>query len=152
MSWELIASIIAAPGVWEGVKYLLNRKTNKRVAVAEASLAEVNVFQQQIVVLQNQVAILQGQLENAGKTIDFYQEQLQEKEERFAKQTEIVRDLQSELFKEKDLRHDAEMELATKRCNDIPCPYRRPPTSYTGEPPSGVNIHEYKRTQKLLHQ
>ena len=34
MYWEIIATILGALGGWEAIKYLINRKTNKRVAEA----------------------------------------------------------------------------------------------------------------------
>lgn len=142
MTWEIIISIIGALGGIEGLKYLLNRKANKRIAVAEAAVSEVNVFQQQI-------NILQTQLEKAGQTIDFYQEQLQEKEVRFKEQTDVVRSLQKEVFEEKDNRHNAELELAIVRCKDLECPFRQPPNAHT-PPPNGMSIAEYHEQRKRL--
>lgn len=121
-----ITTILGALGGWEAVKYFLNRRTNRRKAEAEADSTE---------------------LKTLIEVNDFLQAQLKAKEERFAKQTEVVRDLQGEVFKEKDLRHAAELELVVKRCNEIPCPYRQPPTEFT-QSADGLDIHQYHAQRK----
>lgn len=127
MWWESIIAIITALGGIETVKFFLNRKTNSRIALAEAQAAEFHTLQE---------------------TVVFLQHQLQEKEERFANQTDRLRSTQDDLFKERELRHKAELELALKRCDDQYCPFRRPPNAHT-PPHPGVTKEEYHQ-QKLL--
>lgn len=142
MDWTSIIAIIGSLGGWECIKWIINRRANKRLAEAEASNSEVGVFERQL-------TILQTQLEKSGQTIDFYQQQLQEKEERFAKQTDIVRDLQSQMFAEKDARHNSELELAIVRCKDLECPFRQPPNAQTPPPPN-LSRDEYHIQRRLL--
>ena len=68
----VIASVLTACGGWEAIKYLLNKETNKRIAEAEADSVEFTLLRD---------------------TNNFLQEQLQNKEHRFAEQTELVRKL-----------------------------------------------------------
>ena len=84
-----IASLLGTLSIWEIVKYLLNRKTNKRKEEAEADTLEFAVLRDQIT---------------------FLQEQLREKEERFANQTDRLRKIQDENFKL--MREKALLELA----------------------------------------
>lgn len=41
---EIVATIVGAVGGWEAIKYVLNRKTNSRVAEAEADTVEFTVL------------------------------------------------------------------------------------------------------------
>ena len=41
---EIVVSVITALGGWEMIKYLMNRKTNRRKEEAEADNMEFNVF------------------------------------------------------------------------------------------------------------
>lgn len=127
MTIEIIISILGALGGFEFVKWLFTHKAASRVAEAQADNAEFKTLQE---------------------TIVFLQEQLKEKEERFAKQTTALRELQTEVFTEKDTRHKAELELALKRCNDQMCPFRQPPNAYTPIP-AGLTIEEYQKHKHL---
>ena len=127
MWWESLIAVFGALGGVETIKYFLNRKTNSRIAIAEAESAEFHTLEE---------------------TVQFLQTQLQEKEERFANQTERLRKTQDELFSERESRHAAELELALKRCDDSGCPYRRPPNAYT--PPAPKQTKDEFHSQKIL--
>lgn len=127
--WQTPVVIIGALGGFEFIKWVFNRKTDSRLAVAAAQSAEFHTLQE---------------------TVQFLQSQLQEKEERFANQTERLRKTQDDLFSEREARHNAELELAMKRCDDNDCPFRRPPNAQT-PPKPGMTRVEY-HSQKLLPQ
>ena len=125
--WQSFLAILGGLGGLEFFKWLFNRKANSRIALAEAESAEFHTLQE---------------------TVQFLQTQLQEKEERFANQTERLRKTQDDLFKEREARHKAELELALKRCDDDECPFRQPPNAHT-PPKSGLTKEQY-HSQKLL--
>lgn len=102
-------AVITALGGWEAVKYLINRKSNSRKAEAEADSVEFNVLRQ---------------------TVEFLQTQLQEKEERFAQQTELVRKLNDEVLELTKEKGKVELELQTYRCVRKKCSQREPPNEY----------------------
>lgn len=104
--WEIILAIIGGLGGVETVKYFLERKINVRRARTQADSDDFHILRE---------------------TTEFLQAQLRLKEERFAAQTERLRELQRELFEEVERRHSAELELALTRCDNIGCPSRRPP-------------------------
>ena len=125
MSWEIISTIIGtilgSQAVAEIVRWVKNRKTDSRIEEAHADSEEFSSLRE---------------------TVQFLQEQLKSKEERFAEQTGMVRNLNSEviqLTKEKagvELEYarykaDTELELEKVRCEDKPCPWRKPPNAYT---------------------
>ena len=59
---ETLVAILTAMGGWELIKYLINRKSNARISEAEADSAELHILKEQI---------------------EFLQEQMKQKEERF---------------------------------------------------------------------
>lgn len=137
MSWEIIPTIIGtilgSQAVAEIVRWVKNRKTDSRIEEAHADSEEFNSLRE---------------------TIQFLQEQLKGKEERFAEQTSIVRNLNIEviqLTREKadvELEYarykaDTELELEKVRCEDKPCPWRRPPNAYTEPKPQGKTKEDY---------
>jgi len=87
-----VASLIGTLSLWEMVKYFINRKTNKRKEEAEADNAEFAVLREMIT---------------------FLQEQLKDKEERFADQTARLRKTQDENFNL--LREKAMLELSLEK-------------------------------------
>ncbi|MCD8286206.1 MAG: hypothetical protein LUD50_03150 [Clostridia bacterium] len=113
MNWqEIVTALVAvmtALGGWEAIKYLINRKSNARKNNAEASGAEFAVLKEMV---------------------EFLSKQLAEKEERFADQTQRLRDTQSDLMKV--TREKAELELKEQRyhCEVAHCPNRQPPNGY----------------------
>lgn len=123
--WQALIAIVGGFGGLEFIKWLFNRKTNTRIAIAAAESAEFHTLQE---------------------TIQFLQKQLQEKEERFANQTDRLRRTQDDLFKEREARHLAELELALRRCDDDACPFRQPPNAHT-PPRPGLTIEQYHATR-----
>lgn len=104
-----IAAIIGTLGGWEMIKYFINRKTNARKAEADADMVEFSVLKE---------------------TVTFLQEQLRDKENRFAEQTEIVRKLTAENL---ELTRDNAMlkaERSLKLCEIRNCGSREPQSGY----------------------
>lgn len=141
MDWQVIATIIGTTlggqGIVELVKWWKNRRTESRIAETHADGEEFKTISQ---------------------TNLFLQQQLQEKEERFATQTNLVRSLNAEviqLTKEKaDVELDferykakAELELEKVRCNDKPCPWREPPNAYTKPKPANTTKEQYHQAK-----
>lgn len=126
MTWETVAAVIAALGGLELIKYIVHyltrRKTDARIAETQADAEEFHILREQI---------------------EFLQEQLSSKEERFAEQTAIVRRLNTEVLDGARREAALELELAVVRCEDRPCPFRVPPTAYT-QPRGGLTIEEYQ--------
>lgn len=104
-----VASILTALGGWEMVKYLINRKTNSRVAEAQADSSEFTVLRD---------------------TVVFLQEQLQKKEERFAEQTDVVRRLTSENLELTRENSMLKTERSLKLCERRNCNQRQPQSGY----------------------
>lgn len=136
--WQLLLAILGSLGGLEFFKWLINRKANSRIALAEAESAEFHHLQE---------------------TNEWLQKQLQAKEERFAEQTLLVRKQNTEILDlttrmaEKDIAHAKEVaelriELAKVRCDDDDCPFRRPPNAQT-PPKPGITKEQY-HSQKLL--
>ena len=125
MTWEILVAVLGAIGGLEGVRYLLNLKANRRTEKAKATGSELQTLKD---------------------TNQFLQQQLLEKEQRFAEQTKRLRETQDAFFKEKERRHKAELELSVKRCNDIHCPFREPPTAHT-PPKPGMTKEKYHRSK-----
>ena len=122
--------VLTALGVKEIVIWLLKRKSNKRIADAEADKAE----------LKNDVDefhLLRERLEVADKHNLEKEKQLYDKEQRFHEQTLLVRDLNRQLLdaaKEKGellARISAlEAERAMKLCERKGCVQRQPQSGY----------------------
>lgn len=104
-----IATIIATLGGWEAIKYFLNRKTNKRKAEAEADSVEFDVLRQ---------------------ATEFMQNQLKEKEERFAAQTELVRKQNTEILELTGENVKLKTERSLKLCERRNCAQREPQSGY----------------------
>lgn len=129
MPWETVITILGALGGFEFVKWLFNRKSAGRIATAEAEIAEFHTLQEMI---------------------QFLETQLKEKEERFAEQTTLVRKLNTEVIELTQQKAASELELALKRCDDMDCPFRRPPNAQT-PPKEGLTKEQYHE-QKILNQ
>ena len=137
MDWTIIGTIFGGQTIIELVRWWKNRKTDGRIAETNADQAEFATISQ---------------------TNLFLQQQLQEKEERFAQQTNLVRSLNVEviqLTKEKAAieieferyKAAAEIELNRVRCDDQPCPWRQPPNAYT-KPKPGADKKQYHQNRK----
>lgn len=132
MWWENLVAIIGALGGIETVKWFMNRKTNSRIAIADAESKEFHTLQE---------------------TNEWLQKQLQLKEERFAEQTQLVRKQNTEILDltrkiaEAEIAHaqavaELRIELAEVRCNDENCPFRQPPNAKT-PPHPGLTKEQY---------
>lgn len=106
---EILATIVAALGGWEAIRYFINRKTNKRKEEAEADSIEFNV------------------LKNA---LEFLQVQFNEKEIRFVEQTERLRKWQSDYYDLMKEKQAIELELQRFRCVRPKCANREPQNGY----------------------
>lgn len=125
MNWEYVTIILGSIGGLEFFKFLYNlflrRKTDARLAIAEAKTAEFKHLQE---------------------INEWLQSQLQAKEERFQEQTDLVRRLNTEVlnltssnanneikFAQEVARY--EILLAEVRCDILECPNRQPPNTHT---------------------
>lgn len=108
-----ILAIIGAMGGVEGIKWGIrawaNRKTNARIADAQADVEEFKALREYN---------------------EFLQKQLSEKEGRFVEQTGRLRQVQDELFTLKESYSDVKLELALKRCEKKKCGDREPQNGY----------------------
>ena len=102
-------TILTAMGGWEFIKYLINRKSNARISEAEADRAEFQVLKE---------------------TNEFLQDQLKQKEERFAEQTQIVRKLNAEVLEMTQQKASVELDLQKYRCIRAKCSQREPQNGY----------------------
>lgn len=102
-------TILTAMGGWEFVKYLINRRSNARISEAEADRAEFQVLKE---------------------TNEFLQDQLKQKEERFAEQTQIVRKLNAEVLDITQQKASVELDLQKYRCIRAKCSQREPQNGY----------------------
>ena len=120
---QTLMAIVGAMGGWELVKWLLTRKSNKAIATATAAQAEVQTEEAEFVYLR--------------KRIEFSEQQMAEKERRFADQTEVLRQAQRELLdmtieNGKLLAEIAALkaERALKLCERRGCKQRQPQNDY----------------------
>ncbi len=119
--WSTLIAIIGSIGGLEGIRYLLNRKAEKRKADTQADSEEFHLFKEYN---------------------EFLQSQLQSKEERFQEQTLLVRKLNAEVIDLTKAKAETELKLAQVRCEELDCPFRKPPTAMT-PPPSSLTKDEY---------
>lgn len=106
---EIVATIIGTMGGWEAIKYLLNRKTNKRKEEAEADSVEFGVLRD---------------------SMEFLQNQLKEKEQRFAEQTDLVRKQNLDILQLNKDKAQLELELQRYKCVIKGCAKRDPQNGY----------------------
>lgn len=106
---ETAAGAMTALGGWETVKYLVNRKANGRKAEAEADSVEFGVLKE---------------------TMDFLQQQLKDKEQRFSEQTDIVRKLNQEILDLTKAKGQLELDLQRYKCVRKLCKDREPQNGY----------------------
>lgn len=105
----IILSIVTTLGGWEAVKYLINRKTNARISESQADASEFSVLKE---------------------TNLFLQEQLIQKEKRFAEQTDLVRQLNTDNLELTRKCAKLEAERSLKLCEVRCCPNREPQSGY----------------------
>lgn len=113
MNLDTILAVVGAIGGAEGIKWglraWLNRKTNARIADAQADVEEFKALREYN---------------------EFLQKQLSDKEKRFVEQTGRLRQVQDELFALKESYSDVKLELALKRCEKKKCGDREPQNGY----------------------
>lgn len=107
--WQTIAVLLGALGGWDAIKYFLNRRNNHRMTEAQADKDEFHVLRE---------------------TIEFLQDQLKQKEERFAEQTNRLRTSKEREFELLAENGNLKLELATKRCEVKRCANRQPQNGY----------------------
>ena len=116
-------TVLGSIGGIETVKWFLSRKTNKRVAEADADIAEVRAEETEFKYLNTRIETAEAQLVK--------------KEERFHEQTLILRDTQKQLL-DKTLENGKlqakiaalEAERALKLCERRGCMERMPQSGY----------------------
>lgn len=120
---QTLIAILGAMGGWELVKWLLTRRANRKIATANADQAEILTEEAEFVYLR--------------KRIEFCEQQMAEKERRFADQTEVLRQAQRELLdmtieNGKLLAEIAALkaERALKLCERRGCKERQPQNDY----------------------
>ena len=117
MDWlTAIVGALTALGGLELIKWLANRKSNVRVAAAEAERAEIKSNIDEFALLREQIT--------------FLQQQMLDKEARFAEQTNLVRSLNAEVLVMKARLVELETERKMKLCEVRNCPNRQPQSGY----------------------
>lgn len=116
-------AVLGTLGGFELVKWLFTRKSNTRIATAEAEVAETKAEREEFYLLRER-------LELADK-------QLIAKEERFFEQTQLVRNLQKQLLDSTIEIGSLKAEIATlkaeramKLCERRGCAERKPQSGY----------------------
>ena len=120
---ENVVMVLGAMGGWEFVKWLLTRRANRKIAAATAGQAEIQTEEAEFVYLR--------------KRIEFCEQQMAEKERRFAEQTEVLRQAQRELLdmtlENGTLKAEVaalKAERAMKLCERKGCGQRMPKSGY----------------------
>lgn len=124
MEWiTTIITVITALGGFEAIKWLINRKSNARMAQASAEASE----------LKNDV----DEFHFLRERLEFKDKELMEKEMRFVEQTELVRELNRQLLdatiengKLQAKIAALEAERAMKLCERRGCAQRQPQSGY----------------------
>lgn len=116
MEWQNIIALLTILGGWDAVKYLLNRKVNRKLEAAQADSADAQASADEFHTLR--------------EYNEFLQRQLQQKEERFTEQTDRLRKSQDNEFAQMKQIRDLQLELATKRCEVQHCGKRQPQNGY----------------------
>lgn len=124
-------------------------KSNRRIANANADVAETQATTGEFHLLKEQIEMNQQQNLDLIKINAELVEQIKEKENRFAEQTDKLRESQRNLLAATDREveyvkriGELELELEKKRCDTLTCPFRQPPNAYT-PPQDGITIMEY---------
>lgn len=119
MDISTLLSVVAAIGGIEGIKFLLNIKTNKRKAEASAKTDEINARTQEFELYQKQIEYLQNRLETRDNKVDFLYAELRDKED------QVLR-----LIAENNALELKAQEADMWRCNILDCDHRIPPKNF----------------------
>ena len=120
---EISASMGAVIGGWEFIKYMLNIRTNKRKEKSEADKAKAEADKAEAEANSADFSVLR-------ETVEFLQQQLKEKEERFANQTDRLRKVQDDYFELLKADAQKDLELQRFRCVRPKCAQREPQNGY----------------------
>lgn len=119
----ILATLLTSIGGWEAIKWLLNRKSNKRIAEAAAEKEELNNERDEFHFLRER--------------LEFKDKQLMEKEQRFAEQTDLVRNLNKQLLGKTIENGNLQARIASleaerrmKLCEKRGCVDRQPQSGY----------------------
>lgn len=121
MDWNNIFTLLAGMLTVGTFQFFNTRRSSARLAAAEAKAAEFDILK---------------------NTVEFLQTQLRESEVKYAELVKRHRSTQDELLKANEEKYEAKLELAVKKCEDIPCPFREPPTAYT-KPKPDISKEQY---------
>ena len=124
MEWaSVLLTILGSQVLLEVVRWMLSRRANKRTATANADVAEVKAEESEFTYLRARV--------------EFSEQQLVLKEQRFAEQTDVLREAQRELLQmtTDNGKLSAEIaalkaERAMKLCERKGCGQRQPKSGY----------------------
>ena len=116
-------TILGALGGFEFIKWAITRKSNSRIATAEADVAETKAEREEFYLLRER--------------LELADQQLLAKEERFHEQTQLVRSLQQQLL-DKTIENGQlqsriaalEAERSMKLCERRGCAERKPQSGY----------------------
>ncbi|MDR2968288.1 MAG: hypothetical protein LBV32_01635 [Tannerellaceae bacterium] len=75
-----LLSIVTTIGGFEGIKYFINLKANKRKSVASAKTEEITARTQEFELYKKQIEYLQNRLEARDGKVDFLYAELRKKE------------------------------------------------------------------------
>ena len=138
-----------------GIATIITIKSTRRKANADALQAEVQAQTEEFHLLKEQIELNQQQNLDLTKSNNGLVEQVKEMQSRFVEQTELLRSTQSKLLKSEEdkmkLVHengDLKVELAKKKCEDLPCPFRLPPNAYTPPRPDITNEQYHAANEK----
>lgn len=134
-----------------GLAAFITVKATKRTADANADQAEVQTRADEFHLLKEQIELNQQQNLDLTKTNLELTEHVKDKAKKFSEQTEILRRTQAKLLAAEEEKikltseiGDLKVEIATKRCDDLPCPFRQPPNAHT-PPQNGLTKEEYHK-------
>ena len=120
---EVSASMGTVIGGWEFIKYMLNIRTNKRKERSEADKAKAEADKAEAEASSADFSVLR-------ETVEFLQQQLKDKEERFANQTDRLRKVQDDYFELLKTDAQKDLELQRFRCVRPKCAQREPKNGY----------------------
>ncbi len=119
MDWGTLIMIVGALGGFEGIKYFLNWKSNKRKSEAEAKRDEVSARALEYDLHRKQMEDLQKRLDKRDEKVDFLYTELRDKENTILRMTAEANI--------NDLKYTNAEEW---RCNILDCFERHPPKDY----------------------
>jgi hypothetical protein len=129
---EILSTVGVAVGAFGGfefIKYLLNRRTNGRVAEAEADDAELGVFIRRVEALDKQLEVKDNQINLKDEQIKAADSRYSEQLKRYDEQTERLRAIQDECSQLQNKISQLELKCAHAQlweCQRASCKQRKP--------------------------